>query len=48
MKDIFLPLEIDGDGKINGVLLEDTDPEKGPIVIEEILDTEGIYYYYHK
>ena len=32
---------VDADGKVEGLLIDDTEAEKGPLVIEEIVDSTG-------
>lgn len=40
-EEIFLPLSVDSDGTVEGLLIDDMEAEKGPLIIEEIVDAEG-------
>lgn len=40
-EEIFLPLKVEPDGTVDGLLIEDNEAEKGPLVIEEILNESG-------
>ena len=40
-EEIFLPLGVDEDGNVEGLLIDDLEAEKGALVIEEIVDESG-------
>ena len=41
-EEIFLPLSVGEHGMVEGLLIDDMEPEKGPLVIEEIVDNKGV------
>ncbi len=41
-EEIFLPLSVVEHGTVEGLLIDDMEPEKGPLVIEEIIDDTGM------